>query len=526
MADSRVAQHAVLLPLAVAPGDASVLSSVANLCNTIIGAGILGLPYAVARCGLPVGIGLLGSCALGCCVSLHLLALSAKTAGVFPSSFYAVANAAIPNWTFVIDLAVAVKCFGVATSYLIVTADMMPPVMIHLGAPPIWHSRELWVTLAIGVAGPLACSSKLDVMKYTSALSILCVCYLAGLALAMLAEPSLACSRADTAGGCRGELREWPDAGSIKVLSIFIFGFTCQQNIFSVVNELHTPRMTRINGVILMSVAMALALYATVALSGYFTYGSKVKADVLLSYPSDSAAVTAARIAIAVVVVFSYPLQAHPSRKCSLTLVRSAQEGISTWRESQKSPLTEPLSRAPSSSHPEEEAEPLEGRHRKRSSEGALSDGAESANAESRASVSWEFVDAEEEIPTAAPATEPTAATASTVTAAAAAAATTTVTAAVAESGHGESTTVYWAYTAFFILASFAIALVVDNLGTVMALVGATGSTAVSYILPGAIYYVLHPWPHAKRYVAAAMFLIGVCIVPISLTAILRGGGD
>jgi len=140
--------------------------------------------------------------------------------------------------------------------------------------------------------------------------------------------------------------------------------------------------------------------------------------------------------------------------------------------------------------------------------------------------VSWEFVDAEEEIPTAAPATEPTAATASTVTAAAAAAATTTVTAAVAESGHGESTTVYWAYTAFFILASFAIALVVDNLGTVMALVGATGSTAVSYILPGAIYYVLHPWPHAKRYVAAAMFLIGVCIVPISLTAILRGGGD
>lgn len=40
-----------------------------------------------------------------------------------------VANAALPSLTAVIDVAVAIKCFGVATSYLIVVGDLMPEVI-------------------------------------------------------------------------------------------------------------------------------------------------------------------------------------------------------------------------------------------------------------------------------------------------------------------------------------------------------------------------------------------------------------
>jgi amino acid permease len=85
----------------------------------------------------------------------------------------------------------------------------------------------------------------------------------------------------------------------------------------------------------------------------------------------------------------------------------------------------------------------------------------------------------------------------------------------------GEYSAIYWVYTFLFIGCSYWLALSVSDLGKVMALVGATGSTSVSYILPGAMYWNLHPQPHAKRYGAGLMFVVGACIVPLALSAIL-----
>ena len=54
---------------------------------------------------------------------------------------------------------------------------------------------------------------------------------------------------------------------------------------------------------------------------------------------------------------------------------------------------------------------------------------------------------------------------------------------------------------------------------TILSVVGATGSTAVSYILPGGIYYRLAE-PSPKRTLALGQFLLGCCIVPTALTLI------
>lgn len=98
-----------------------------NLANTVLGSGMLGLPYAYSHTGWVLGTFLLLIC--GCCsaFALHLLSLCAlREPG--PASFYSVAITAMPSATIVIDLAVAIKCFGVATSYLIVIGDLMPDV--------------------------------------------------------------------------------------------------------------------------------------------------------------------------------------------------------------------------------------------------------------------------------------------------------------------------------------------------------------------------------------------------------------
>lgn len=81
----------------------------------------------------------------------------------------------------------------------------------------------------------------------------------------------------------------------------------------------------------------------------------------------------------------------------------------------------------------------------------------------------------------------------------------------------------YTAITVSFLALSYLIAFSVSDLSLVLAFVGATGSTIVSYILPGGFYYSLHQHegPVWKRYAALALFSVGLVLIPTCLTFIL-----
>lgn len=95
-------------------GGSTITSSVVNLVNTIVGAGMLGLPGAMGSTGWASGIIIIVISALFSAHGLVLLSKAACLTGR-PSSFYSVALASVPRFTIVIDAAVALKCFGVAT---------------------------------------------------------------------------------------------------------------------------------------------------------------------------------------------------------------------------------------------------------------------------------------------------------------------------------------------------------------------------------------------------------------------------
>lgn len=100
-------------------------SAYINLTSTVIGAGILGLPHAFSATGWIGGSILLLGCACSSAFALHFLSKCAKKVES-PVSFYSISQLAVPGYSFLIDLAVAIKCYGVATSYLVVIGDLMP----------------------------------------------------------------------------------------------------------------------------------------------------------------------------------------------------------------------------------------------------------------------------------------------------------------------------------------------------------------------------------------------------------------
>lgn len=307
-------------------GFASMASCVVALTNTILGSGMLGLPAAFAACGYVLGTFFLFAGAIASGFGLHLLACSADTLwrqeraegkARSPKTFYSVARYGLPRWAFLIDVAVAIKCFGVGCSYLIVIGDLMPEAMEDLvPTVPVLHARTFWVLTGWVVVGPLSCMPTLDKLKVTNNLAILCVLLVTALtvvfALATLGliSPGGGDDEGGGGGGGDGGSTNWldpcnlprtlpcpptpppgpeipcgepcvgerlalrMDVGTVRTLTVFIFAYTCQQNLLGVVNELRDFSVDRADTVIRSSIGISAAVFTLVSFAGYTTYGA------------------------------------------------------------------------------------------------------------------------------------------------------------------------------------------------------------------------------------------------------------
>lgn len=82
---------------------------------------------------------------------------------------------------------------------------------------------------------------------------------------------------------------------------------------FSILNEISDNSHFRTTSVIFASIGSACALYILTGITGYLSYGDNIKGNIVSMYPT-AAASTIGRLAIVILVMFSYPLQIHPCR--------------------------------------------------------------------------------------------------------------------------------------------------------------------------------------------------------------------
>jgi amino acid permease len=101
---------------------------------------------------------------------------------------------------------------------------------------------------------------------------------------------------------------------SPRLAPLFVFSFTCHQNIFSIHNELPDNSLPRVKSVIKSCISIAVCVYLTVASIGYMSFGNvEWKDNIVLMYPPGPV-ITIAQFAIGLLVLLSYPLQVHPCR--------------------------------------------------------------------------------------------------------------------------------------------------------------------------------------------------------------------
>ncbi|KAF2015648.1 hypothetical protein BU24DRAFT_441245 [Aaosphaeria arxii CBS 175.79] len=398
-------------------GQATWASSVINLVNTILGAGLLAMPSALSKMGIFLGIFVISWAGLTAGFGLYLQTRCARYVDRGHVSFAALSQLTYPNLSIIFDAAIAVKCFGVAVSYLIIIGDLMPGVVLGFapGAGEIAFlvDRQFWITAFMLIVIPLSFLRRLDSLKYTSVVALCSIAYLVVLVVAHYIK-------GDTLQD-RGEVRVFRWAGPVSALAAFpviVFAYTCHQNMFSILNEIADNSHFRTTSVVFASIGSACGLYILTGITGYLSYGDNIKGNIVSMYPT-AAYSTIGRAAIVILVMFSYPLQIHPCR--------ASIDACMKWKPRRRN--------GPGESSPSRNA--------------LLNNPMPSIRAAEMGDVRFAII------------------------------------------------------TTVLIVLSFITAMTVSSLEKVLAYVGSTGSTTISFILPGLFYYKISDpdSPHHQRLV-------------------------
>lgn len=492
--------------------------SIVNLANTILGAGILSLAYAVAQSGMIPG--LIFIFFFGCCSAFGLYLLNECAAlQDGPSSFHTVALQALGTYrrAQLIDAAVAIKCFGVSVSYLIVIGDMMPDVMKHLNVhEDSWlRSRAFWIALFwVVFVVPTSCLKSMKALTYTSAVSLGLVFWIVLITVLHAVGALDPCMDVPESEECKGPVESARlTTGTLRTLGTLLFAYTCHQNIFLIRNELENPTRSRILSVIVGSIGTAFIVYVIVSVSGYMTYGSKVTSDLIVAYPAN-ALLSVSRIFIAIHVAFTVPMQMHPCRAAVISIIWGGKHGA------HHSP---PASDAITDAHPSLRSE--SGADLADVEAGTSSEGLGLRHPLSPTS----GYDSMANRPAAAPQEEEEeeAAETNSITLSTPDEQYRRLTGSSPQRRKSTSTLPpgftmgrMISVTGVLLVAAFIIALFVDDLGKSLSVVGASGSVLISYVLPGLCYVCLFRQDTWTRRFAFGLIFLGLAVVPSCLTFI------
>ncbi|AOA62772.1 Vacuolar amino acid transporter 6 [Komagataella phaffii CBS 7435] len=467
-------------------GKSSAFTASLGLLHTLIGAGILAMPYAIRSSGILFGVFLIILSGLASLFGLFLQTKVSQFVTPGHASFFTVAQITYPKASIFFDIAIMIKCFGVGCSYLVVIGDLMPKI-VHalvkdstLAEHPALEARNLWISLFMLIIIPLCYLRNLTSLKYASLVALSSVGYLVVLVVVHLIFPDEAIVRGPIKAVGPTSITEF--LGSFP---IFVVSYTSQHNAFSLINELRDKSAANMNKFISIAISTAMVLYMVTGICGYLTFGDNIISNIIAMYPQNVSS-TVGRIAIVFLVTLSFPLQCHPCRN-SLNYI------VHFYQTSGKTDLNDEFDEFDDEG---EERRPL------------TEDQEDFTNKSPEGSGPPQIVQDQTDLndPNLSPIEE---------------------TPSKPVAVH-LSTQRLIILTTIIIALAYSIALSVTSLGLVLSVVGATGSTSISYILPGIFGYKLlgtsaeATWrQRTYKYAALALVAFGITVMVICLTVVL-----
>jgi sodium-coupled neutral amino acid transporter 10 len=334
-------------------GTASVTASVLNLVNNVVGAGLFSMPWCLFQSTVGMGLVLIFTMALLNTLSFVILAECCELAGTF--NYRELGRKALGDraGTF-IQSCMLCYTIGSCVSYVVLTGDFLADE--DTGVLQVWaygtfidHRGTCMIVVGIFVITPLCFLKNLEPLKYTSLVSFCGVLYATFLVVSAythsesyLEEHGVVSSTyaAAHAPGAPKAVMLGMTSGLWRALPIFNVAFTAHYNAPQLYLELERRTPARFALVVSLAMGFAAVVYATVAVCGYLTFRSATLGDVLENFNKAYPEAIAGRLALAFVVVCTFPLANFSLRESIITLWTGGKFTTRTLPFSSFAPLT------------------------------------------------------------------------------------------------------------------------------------------------------------------------------------------
>jgi sodium-coupled neutral amino acid transporter 11 len=286
------------------------------MANSIIGAGIIGQPYAFRQAGLTMGVILLVGLTITVDWTIRLIVINSKLSGA--DSFQATMQHCFGTAGLIaISLAQWAFAFGGMVAFCVIIGDTLPEVIVGL-FPSLSDMRFLWlltnrraviVMTVMGVSLPL--SMYRDIAKLAKA-STLALISMAIILFTVITQGP----RVDSS--LRGDIHKslFVNSGFFQAVGIISFAFVCHHNSLLIYGSLRTPTMDRFATVTHYSTFISLLACLAMALSGFLTFGDLTTGNVLNNFPIDgSIIVQIARLCFGLNMLTTLPLECFVCRE-------------------------------------------------------------------------------------------------------------------------------------------------------------------------------------------------------------------
>lgn len=294
----------------------SLLNSTANMANSILGAGIIGLPYAVRQAGFFTGLVLL---VILCAVTdwtIRLIVVNAKLSGghsyidVMNHCFGSCGRAAVSFFQFSF-------AFGGMCAFGIIIGDTIPHVMRSafpkLSTIPILKllaNRQFMIVLCtVCVSYPL--SLYRDIHKLSRASGLALVGMLVIVFSVLIEGPH-----------APPELKGDPSKkftvigpGIFQAIGVISFAFVCHHNSLLIYGSLRTPTLDRFAKVTHISTFISLVSCTTLAVSAYVVFTDKTEGNILNNFSPNDTLINVARFAFGLNMFTTLPLELFVCRE-------------------------------------------------------------------------------------------------------------------------------------------------------------------------------------------------------------------
>jgi sodium-coupled neutral amino acid transporter 7/8 len=313
----------------------SIVPSIATLCNSAIGAGVLSLPLVFKSTGLLGGLLL---CLVVAGVEGFTLLVLAKMSERFQCAAYSSLVRAIlgKKTATLLSVLMAVYMWGACVAYLIIMADSILSIVQALFVG-LSLSRVVLIAAIALTLTPLCLIKRITALSALSSVAIVGFFYTS--AAILFNAITVVTSRPDPLEGIN---LYFTDLSSyLFAIPVVVFGFNCHANVVVVMHELETSnspcpassrrskKLLSMISVILCSVSLIAAGYLSVGFAGYATYLNDTPSNILQALPQAEAWAILARLLIFVIVFGHYPLSHHPARSSLESLFPGLDTGYS-----------------------------------------------------------------------------------------------------------------------------------------------------------------------------------------------------